>query len=156
MVKGFIHTYMTVIGMISISEDGNGNVNGLYLPSCNLPVMEDRQSPVLDEAAEQVGDYFARRRKVFDLPLAMEGTEFQMKVWEAISEIPYGKTMTYSEIAEAVGNRNSYRAVGTACGANPLPVIIPCHRVISSSGIGLGYAGGSILKKRLLNMESDI
>ena len=155
MVDGLIHTYMTVLGQISISEDGEGNIVGLYLPNCNLPVMEDRASDALDEAAAQIAEYFSRRRKRFNLPLALKGTEFQMEVWNAISEIEYGKTMTYSEIAGKIGNRNAYRAVGNACGSNPIPIIIPCHRVISADGIGLGYAGGSILKKRLLNMESD-
>lgn len=155
MVDGLIHTYMTVLGQISITEDGKGNITGLYLPNCNLPVMEDRPSEILDEAAAQIAEYFSRRRKRFNLPLALKGTEFQMEVWNAISEIEYGKTMTYSEIAGKIGNRNAYRAVGNACGSNPIPIIIPCHRVISADGIGLGYAGGSILKKRLLNMESD-
>jgi methylated-DNA-[protein]-cysteine S-methyltransferase len=152
-MAGSIHTYMTVIGMVSISEDGEGNINGVYLPNCNLPVMEDRATDILDEAAGQIEEYFLRKRKEFELPLVTEGTEFQKQVWDVIAEIPYGETRTYSEVAGTIGNRNSYRAVGTACGLNPLPIIIPCHRVISASGVGMGYVGGSILKKRLLSME---
>ena len=155
MVDGLIHTYMTVLGQISISEDGEGNIVGLYLPNCNLPVMEDRASDALVEAAAQIAEYFSRRRRSFNLPILPRGTEFQMEVWDAVSKVEYGSTATYSELAEKIGNKNAYRAVGNACGSNPIPIIIPCHRVISSSGIGLGYAGGSILKKRLLNMESN-
>jgi methylated-DNA-[protein]-cysteine S-methyltransferase len=151
---GRIQTYMTVIGMISISEDGEGNIDGLYLPNCNLPVMKDGTSDILDEAAGQIQEYFSGRRKTFDIPLKYDGTEFQTEVWHALMKIPYGETRTYSELASGIGRANSYRAVGTACGANPLPIIIPCHRVISSGGIGLGYVGGSILKKRLLDLES--
>lgn len=155
MVCG-IHTYMTVIGMISISDDGEGNVNGLYLPNCNLPTMVDRVSDILDEAAGQIEEYFSGKRKYFDLPITYGGTEFQKKVWAELLKIPYNETRTYSEVAISIGNKNSYRAVGTACNANPMPIIIPCHRVISSSGVGMGYVGGSILKKRLLNLESNI
>ncbi len=153
MVCG-IHTYMTVIGMISISDNGEGEINGLYLPNCNLPMMEDRESDILDEAAAQISEYFSGKRNHFELPLSFEGTEFQMNVWNELLKIPYGETRTYSEIAELIGNKNSYRAVGSACNSNPMPILIPCHRVISSSGVGMGYAGGSILKKRLLDLES--
>lgn len=153
MVCG-IHTYMTVIGMISISDDGEGNINGLYLPNCNLPTMKDRTSDILDEAAGQIEDYFSGKRKSFDLPLAYGGTEFQMAVWNELLRIPYGENRTYSELAISIDRKNSYRAVGNACKSNPIPIIIPCHRVISSNGVGMGYVGGSILKKRLLNLES--
>jgi methylated-DNA-[protein]-cysteine S-methyltransferase len=149
-----IHTYMTVIGMVSISEDGEGNITGVYLPNYNLPVMEDRNSEALDEAAGQITEYFSGERRAFDLPLAYDGTEFQNLVWEELQRIPYGETRTYAEVAAAIGRSNSYRAVGGACGANPLPIILPCHRVVSSKSTFIGYGGGSILKKRLLDLES--
>ncbi|NLU46287.1 MAG: methylated-DNA--[protein]-cysteine S-methyltransferase [Euryarchaeota archaeon] len=149
-----IHTYMTVIGMISISEDGEGNITGVYLPNYNLPVMEDQSTEALDEAAAQIEEYFSGERKGFDLPIVYNGTEFQELVWKELLSIPYGRTMTYSEVAASIGRENSYRAVGGACGANPLPIIIPCHRVISAGKTTVGYAGGSILKRRLLDLES--
>ena len=143
---------MTLIGMVSISDDGQGNIDGLYLPNHNLPVRPEGQSPVIEEAISQINDYFSGKRKDFDLSIRIEGTDFQIKVWNALREIPYGETVTYAQIAERIGHKQSYRAVGTACGNNPLPVIIPCHRVISASGPG-SYLGGSEMKKRLLAIE---
>lgn len=155
MDKGGIYTYMTIIGKISISDDGNGNIDGIYLPNCNLPMREDRECEILAEAAGQINEFFLGRRRSFDLPTILKGTEFQMTVWNAISEIPYGETRTYSQIASAIGREKSQRAVGTACGLNPIPIIIPCHRVTACGGIG-GYGGGSILKRRLLELESRL
>jgi len=152
MAEGGIRTFMTLIGMMSISDDGKGNIDGLYLPNLNLPVRPEGHSPVIDEAVTQINDYFSGKRKEFDLPITVNGTEFQMKVWNALREIPYGETATYSQIAERIGHNQSYRAVGTACGNNPLPVIIPCHRVVGSSGPG-GYLGGFEMKRRLLAIE---
>jgi len=152
MVEGRIKTFMTLIGMVSISDDGQGNIDGLYLPNHNLPVRPEGQSPVIEEAISQINDYFSGKRKDFDLSIRIEGTDFQIKVWNALREIPYGETVTYAQIAERIGHKQSYRAVGTACGNNPLPVIIPCHRVISASGPG-SYLGGSEMKKRLLAIE---
>jgi O-6-methylguanine DNA methyltransferase len=152
MVEGGIRTFMTLIGMVSISDDGRGNIDGLYLPNHNLPVRPEGRSPVIEEAVIQINDYFSGKRKEFDLPITVNGTEFQMKVWNALREIPYGKTATYSQIAELIGHKQSYRAVGTACGSNPIPIIIPCHRVVGSSGPG-GYLGGFEMKRRLLAIE---
>lgn len=84
----------------------------------------------------------------------LSGTPFQKRVWKAIQKIPYGKTLTYKELAKKVGSPNAYRAVGSACGKNPLPIIIPCHRVVASNGIG-GFTGGLKLKKKLLKLEQN-
>lgn len=151
-MTGGIHTYITMIGMISISDDGEGHIDGVFLPNSNLPARIDRESPVIVEAARQLDEFLAGKRTVFDLPLTLEGTDFQKKVWKAISEIPYGETASYKQLAERIGSPNAYRAVGSACNVNPIPLIIPCHRVVASNGIG-GYSDGLTLKKKLMDIE---
>jgi O-6-methylguanine DNA methyltransferase len=115
----------------------------------------DRDSdPVLGHAAAQLDEYFTARRRAFQLPLDLRGTPFQQKVWNALLEIPYGETRSYAELARSIGAPKAYRAVGAANGANPIAIIIPCHRVISSGGGLGGYGGGVPLKRRLLALES--
>lgn len=148
-----IYSYLTLIGTVSITEDGDGNITGVYLPNDNLPSMDEFESDVISEAASQINEYLTGSRKEFDLPLSYDGTPFRKSVLEAVRGIPYGETRSYSEIADAIGSPKAFRSVGTACAENPLPIIIPCHRVLPSSG-GIGsYAGGSSLKKRLLDHE---
>lgn len=110
--------------------------------------------PILEKAAEQLQEYFAKQRQNFDIPIDFHGSEFQEKVWKAVQEIPYGHTKTYQEIAQIIGNEKASRAVGLALNKNPLPFIIPCHRVILKSGISGGYAFGNKLKQLLLEQES--
>ncbi|WP_129044918.1 methylated-DNA--[protein]-cysteine S-methyltransferase [Companilactobacillus metriopterae] len=107
----------------------------------------------LDREKQEISEYLAGERKKFDLPIDLVGTEFQMKVWNAIRSIPYGKTITYLEIANMINNPKAIRAVGTAVGRNPILMIIPCHRVIRSDGIDSGYRGGLAMKKELLILE---
>jgi methylated-DNA-[protein]-cysteine S-methyltransferase len=107
----------------------------------------------LDEACRQLDDYFAGRRRCFDLPLAPVGTPFQQEVWRALLEIPYGRTSSYSQLAAHIGRPQAVRAVGTANGANPIAIIIPCHRVIGRDGSLTGYAGGLPRKELLLRLE---
>lgn len=150
-----IFSCITLIGTVSITEDGEGNVTGVYLPNSNLPCMEEAETDVLLEAADQLNGYFSGKRRTFDLPLSYDGSEFRVSVLDALREIPYGEIRTYAEVAEAVGSPRAYRAVGTACAENPLPIIIPCHRVVPSSG-GVGsYTGGSAMKRRLLDFERE-
>lgn len=150
-----IHSCITLIGTVSITEDGDGNVTGVYLPSCNLPCMEEWETEVLAEAAGQLNEYFSGKRRVFDLPLSYSSTPFRDSVLECLMGIPYGEVRTYAEVAAATGSGGAYRAVGTACASNPLPIIIPCHRVVPSSG-GVGsYIGGSSLKGRLIDFERE-
>jgi methylated-DNA-[protein]-cysteine S-methyltransferase len=106
------------------------------------------------EAIRQLKEYFAGRRTEFDLPLAPEGTEFQREVWRRLQEIPYGETISYGELARRVGNPNASRAVGAANGSNPIPIIIPCHRVIGANGKLTGFGGGLPTKKALLALEA--
>lgn len=120
----------------------------------SLSGMEEQSShPVLRAAVKQLKEYFSGKRKSFDLPLKPEGTEFQMRVWRELSRIPYGETISYGEQAKRVGDKNAARAVGSANGRNPIPIIVPCHRVISGSGIG-GFGGGLKAKRILLSLES--
>ena len=102
---------------------------------------------------KQIQEYFSGKRKNFSMKLYMKGTDFQKKVWKAIAEICYGKTKSYFDIAKRIKNINALRAVGTACGKNPLPIVIPCHRVISKDGGIGGFGGGLQLKRKMLKIE---
>ena len=106
--------------------------------------------------AEQLDAYFAGHLRSFDLPLHPQGTAFQRKVWAALAEIPYGETISYLELARRIGNPSSVRAVGLANGRNPLPIVVPCHRVIGSNGALVGYAGGLPIKRALLALEGAL
>lgn len=118
------------------------------------PRGEVAPDPVLDVAQAQMVEYFAGERRVFDLPLAHDGTEFQRKVWSELGRIPFGETASYGEIARRLGYEPVVsRAVGAANGANPLPIVVPCHRVVGSDGSLTGYAGGLERKRTLLALE---
>ncbi|MSR92219.1 methylated-DNA--[protein]-cysteine S-methyltransferase [Inconstantimicrobium porci] len=108
------------------------------------------------KAVEQLNEYFQGKRKVFDLPLNAEGTEFQMKVWKALCDIPYGETRSYSDIAKAIGNTKAVRAVGGANNKNPIAIVVPCHRVIGKNGSMVGYGGGLPMKEYLLQLEKAL
>jgi methylated-DNA-[protein]-cysteine S-methyltransferase len=110
--------------------------------------------PLLLDAANQIRAYFAGELREFELPLAVRGTAFQREVWAAVYAVPYGSTATYSEIAAAVGRPDACRAVGAANGRNPLPVIVPCHRIIGAGGGLTGYGGGLDRKRSLLDLEA--
>ena len=114
--------------------------------------VESQRGPV-GETVRQLREYFAGKRTSFDLPLAPRGTEFQRSVWRQLQEIPYGETISYGELARRVGNPKASRAVGSANGANPLPIVIPCHRVIAGNGTLGGFGGGLPTKQVLLALE---
>jgi O-6-methylguanine DNA methyltransferase len=107
----------------------------------------------LAEASRQLRAYFARELRRFDLPLDLEGSPFQKRVWAELETIPYGQTRSYRQIAEAIGSPRAVRAVGAANGANPAPIVVPCHRVIGAGGSLVGYGGGLHLKEFLLQLE---
>ena len=107
-------------------------------------------------AVDQLGEYFAGDRRSFDLPLAPDGTAFQRRVWQALAAIPYGETTSYAALAEAIGHPGSARAVGAANGANPLAIVVPCHRVVGADGTLTGYAGGLDAKRSLLTLEEPV
>ncbi|HOE57035.1 MAG TPA: methylated-DNA--[protein]-cysteine S-methyltransferase [Bacillota bacterium] len=145
--------YESKIGRIGIAEK-DGSISNVYISGDKLP--EDAQlgeTHLLKEAVRQLESYFAGELKEFTLPLKPEGTEFMKKVWSALCEIPYGKTVSYKEIAEKVGVPKGARAVGIANNRNPIPIFIPCHRVIGADGSLTGYGGGLDMKKYLLELE---
>jgi len=139
----------TPLGDMCLTEENDCIVSFLWGGSGN------DETPLLTEAAQQLSDYFAGHRRTFDLPLAPKGTDFQQSVWRALTEIPYGETRSYGEIAKALGNPNASRAVGMANHRNPIPIIIPCHRVIGADGSLTGYGGGLPRKKYLLALEAS-
>lgn len=114
------------------------------------------RDPALAACASQLTEYFAGRRRVFALPLAPGGTPFQHSVWKALARIPYGELRSYRDIARAIGNPAAVRAVGAANGRNPLPIVVPCHRVIGSDGTLTGFAGGLAAKTFLLQLEGAL
>ena len=140
----------TPIGPVRLEADGEG-LTGLVFLDNGDPTAPD--GPVLEEAARQLAEYFRGARKVFDLPLRPIGTEFQLRVWRALREIPFGETRTYGDIARRLGRPGAARAVGMANHRNPLPVFIPCHRVVGANGALTGYAGGLMRKRALLQLE---
>jgi methylated-DNA-[protein]-cysteine S-methyltransferase len=127
---------------------------GVHLPDQPAPDAKHFASPVLSATALQLAEYFAGRRRVFDLPLAPRGTGFQALVWRALVAIPFGETRSYGALARAIGRPAASRAVGAANGKNPIAIIVPCHRVIGASGDLTGYAGGLATKKWLLDHEA--
>jgi len=117
-------------------------------------VYKEQNDEILEKTKQQLDEYFARQRKIFDIPLLMVGTDFQKKVWKQLLEIPYGEILTYKKLACKIKNSKAIRAVANANGANSIGIIIPCHRVIGTNGTLRGYAGGLELKKRLLDIEN--
>lgn len=126
-------------------------IHGRHAVAANSSWKQD--SAPLRETIRQLKAYFAGELEEFDLPLAPEGTAFQLKVWENLCDIPFGETISYGELARRIGNPNASRAVGLANGSNPIPIIIPCHRVIGSNGKLTGYGGGLPIKEKLLALE---
>ncbi len=116
----------------------------------------EKESAVLQQTRHQLDEYFNMQRKEFDLPILMLGTDFQKCVWEALFKVPYGTTSSYLQLAKDIGNEKAVRAVANANGANAIGIIIPCHRIIGSSGELTGYAGGLPLKKQLLELEKNL
>ncbi len=144
------------LGKLLLGSDGEALTlinfqqgNGAMAPK---PEWREAEAP-FREAVRQLGAYFAGELKVFDLPLAPEGTPFQRRVWEELRRIPYGKTRSYGELAGRLGMPTGARAVGAANGRNPLPVVVPCHRVIGANGALTGFYGGLFLKEALLELE---
>ena len=143
----------TPVGRLVLESDGDVLI-GIWLPSQSTRSRADGHDapPVLKDTATQLDEYFAGERTVFDVPMELDGTAFQKEVWRELSRIPYGETISYGELARRVGRPKGPRAVGQANGKNPVPIIVPCHRVLASTGIG-GYGGGLTMKRTLLAVE---
>ena len=144
----------TPVGTLVLECDGDVLV-GVWLPNERRHGRRDVDEvpPVFEETAHQLQAYFAGERTAFDLDLAPHGTPFQQRVWSALRAIPYGATLTYTQLAEAAGRPGAARAAGLANGSNPLSIVVPCHRVVGASGRLTGYAGGLGVKSELLSLE---
>ena len=148
--------YETPIGLLGICEADGQITHILFEHEEDAAGYTSLETPVLREAAAQLAAYFAGTRTAFDLPLSLCGTPFQTSVWTALTQIPFGQTRTYKDIATQIGNEKAPRAVGMANNRNKIPIVIPCHRVIGSNGKLVGYAGGMDTKKALLELEQRI
>lgn len=146
------------VGLIRVIASDQGLVAVLWegedykRTKLSAPVREDLH-PVLLQAEAELKEYFENKRRIFDIPLDFKGTEFQIKVWEALLKIPYGMTKTYGELAKILGDIKAVRAVGGALNKNPISIIVPCHRVVGASGKLVGFAGGLENKSILLDLE---
>ena len=149
MPADFIRTVETPAGWLTLHSDGEA------LTAVEFAAQELRRddSPVLLQAERELAEYFAGRRRSFSVPLCIGGTPFQRAVWQALTEIPFGETASYGEIARRIGRPKACRAVGMANHVNPLPIFVPCHRVVGASGRLTGYAGGLEMKAYLLKLE---
>ena len=143
----------TPVGHLVLESDGDVLI-GIWLPSQATTTRGDGHDapPVLKDTATQLEEYFAGERTEFTVPVELDGTPFQKDVWTELTRIPYGQTISYGELARRVGRPKGPRAVGQANGKNPIPIIVPCHRVLASTGIG-GYGGGLPMKRTLLAVE---
>ena len=153
----FAHVVTTTIGELLLVSDGH-SLTELRLPAFGPWPGVERDAPkagtLIFDALEQIDGYLRGAIRAFSIPLAPTGTEFQCSVWRALAAIPYGETRSYGEVAAAVGRPKAARAIGAANHVNPLAIIVPCHRVIGTSGALVGYAGGLALKTELLALEA--
>lgn len=150
-----IAVYETQLGYIQIGYDTNMPNVLTHLSLLKEKPMEfGKKDEFTDIVYEEIIQYFKRKRKTFDFKYELKGTDFQIKVWQALCDIPYGETRTYKDIAIAIGNDKACRAVGMANNQNPIAIVVPCHRVIGSNGKLVGYASGLEIKSFLLNLEN--
>jgi methylated-DNA-[protein]-cysteine S-methyltransferase len=152
----YFHEMASPVGGLLLIGDGT-HLKHIYFqsgPHPRLPGVEwvAERAP-FEPVLTQLSEYFAGARRSFDLPLAPEGTDFQRAVWRALLDIPYGETLSYGELACRIGNPRASRAVGLANGANPLPIVVPCHRVIGADGSLTGFGGGLAIKQRRVGLE---
>lgn len=143
--------YRTPIGPLTVASNGTAVTHVLF-GAQSLP---GREAPteLTNRTANEIQEYLAGKRTAFDIPLAPAGTPFQLSVWRALENIPYGQTRSYADVAAVVGSPKATRAVGAANNKNPIAILIPCHRVVGANGKLTGYAGGLALKQRLLDLE---
>jgi methylated-DNA-[protein]-cysteine S-methyltransferase len=155
-----VTTYWTSVdspvGELLLTSDGTSLTRLLFSPFTVDQGWSPEPCPVLDEAERQLGEYFVGERTAFELPLAPSGTDFQLRVWEALRDIPYAETINYGQLALRIGNIKASRAVGLANGRNPISIVVPCHRVIGANGSLTGYGGGLDRKRTLLDLERRV
>ena len=148
-------TYDSPIGKLRITEDETGITNIDFPDEQQHVPAEEKTTPLLEETVKQLTEYFAGKRTNFDISLHIKGTNFQHQVWQELLKIPYGEIRSYKQVAESAGNPKASRAVGLANNRNPIPILIPCHRVIGTNGSLVGYGGGLEIKKFLLDLEKN-
>lgn len=148
----YYNYYESPIGLVEVG--GDTAIRSLYFVDARRDGVES--CPLVEEAIRQLAEYFAHGRRDFDLPLAMDGTSFQRRVWQQLLTVPYGKTVSYLGIANELGNPKAIRAVGAANGQNPISIVVPCHRIIGSNGKLIGYGGGLWRKEWLLRHEGAL
>jgi methylated-DNA-[protein]-cysteine S-methyltransferase len=154
MTEQFWTIYESPLGPLTLSGEA-GVLRGMWFPGRSAALDEARRDPALfADATAQLEQYFRGERTRFELVLELTGTPFQRRVWEALREIPYGATVSYGELAETIGRADRVRAVGAAVGRTPVPIIVPCHRVIGADGSLTGYGGGLQRKRALLDLET--
>ena len=156
----FYNIFNSKLGKVTIATDGE------YITELHLETDKyfheipkdwtlDTQNQLLENTHQQMDKYLSGELKIFDLPVSFHGTDFQKEVWKSLKDIPFGKTVTYRDIAEKIHKPKSVRAVGTAIGRNPICIVVPCHRVIGTNGSLTGYAAGLDVKEKLLKLESS-
>ncbi|WP_321332356.1 methylated-DNA--[protein]-cysteine S-methyltransferase [uncultured Bacteroides sp.] len=148
----YYYSQNTPVGPLCICADEQGITKISFNKVPEGESLEE-ETPIIKQAFEQLAEYFNGERKQFDLPLNLQGTDFQKKVWGVLQSIPYGETWSYKQVATAAGNPKASRAVGMANNRNPIAIVVPCHRVIGANGALVGYAGGLEIKKSLLEVE---
>ena len=151
----YFKTYDTVIGKIIIEESEEKISRIEIVNGTEKFDGKEEETELINKTYKELDEYFRGKRKTFDIPLKIEGTEFQKKIWNELLEIPYGETRSYLDIAKRVGNPKASRAVGMANHNNKIIIIIPCHRVIGSNKKLVGYAGGLDVKEKLLKLEQN-
>jgi len=151
MKKYFVYNYEFC--SLFIAEENGAICFVSFSADKTLEGFEKGETPLIKKAAKQLDEYFNKKRRTFDLPLVLHGTDFQIDDWKALQKIPYGQTRSYGEIAVMIGKPKASRAVGMANNRNPISIIIPCHRVIGHDGSLTGYGGGIKLKQKLLDLE---
>ncbi len=155
----FYQVFNFAIGDVCVATDGNCLRIVMPIVSWNKAKSKfnkiiEKNHPLLELTHKQLDEYFAKKREKFEIPLSFNGTSFQNKAWNALLKIPYGQTICYAQQAKMIGNPKATRAIGGANGANPIAIIVPCHRVIGKSGKLTGYASGLDIKSYLLNLEN--
>ncbi len=155
-MKIFYYYWFDGVGRLCVGDE-DGKLTDLHFENSSFTCVDFKisETPLHCEVQRQLQEYFAGERRKFDLPLSPEGTDFQLRCWNALLQVPYGETRSYGDIARFVGSPKGFRAVGMANNRNPIAIIIPCHRIIGCDGRLVGFGGGLAVKKFLLELESS-
>lgn len=154
-LKDKFSTYKTSLGVIRVDYVENYITGVRFITEAQSIITEKGKSSIIsDKCISQLEEYFLGKRKIFDIPIILRGTEFQQRVWKSLCNIYYGETKSYKEVAISIGKPKASRAIGMANNKNPIAIIVPCHRVIGANGALIGYSGGLEIKNKLLELEN--